>query len=143
MDHSFRLTKGVQSVSNAIETSMLWTTENFDTDDLHSTSVSTDRVTITTATAGKWLIIGAVHWDGSASGQRIIRILKNGGHPGIASNVSAPPGANFHGVTVETIIDLTAGDFVTVSVYQDSGGTLDTGRSSQGPDHFDGIRIAG
>lgn len=141
-DHSFRLTTATNTnTTSTVESDIFYDgPEQFDTDNLHSTTSNPNNVTITAPTAGKWLIIANAHFAGNSNGQRIIRIRKNGGQ--IASNVYQPPGANNLGMTISTIIDLAAGDIVNVVVYQDSGGSLSAGNSTQGGAHLDGIRIA-
>lgn len=141
-DKSFRLSKSVnQSVpGDNADYSITWDTELFDIDDLHSLSLNTDRVTITTATAGKWLIIGNVHIQGNATATRVIKIKKNGGT--ITADVHEPVGGNSRGMTISTIINLAAGDFVTMTMLQNTGVALDVGNGSQGNGHFEGIRIA-
>lgn len=135
VDHSFRLLKSaVQSIPNAISTAITWDVESFDTDNLHAPS--SDIVTITAGTAGKWQIGAEVFIAGNSSGQRFIQLFKNGGQ--IAIVVAQPPGANNHPFQAHTLIDLAAGDFLQVQFYQDSGVALNTGSNSR----FYGIRVA-
>lgn len=141
-DHSFRLRKNSsQSVPNAIFTPLTFDQESFDTDNLHSLSVNTERVTFTAAVVGKWVFTASAHFGGNSNGQRIFRIEKNGGP--LSAVVAAPPGANNHGVGVACVIDVAAGDFMNVTVYHDgTGGSLPVGALGHGDTYFDGIRVA-
>lgn len=140
-DHSFRLRRSTnQSLANGTFTNINWDIEQFDTDDLHSLSVNTDKVTITAATAGKWLFAVNGIWGGGSSGQKIVRILKNGG--AIAEEAGPNSGGNAHVQNLSVIIDVVGGDTIYVDAYQDSGATQNFGNASIGEVWFSGIRIA-
>lgn len=82
--------------------------EEFDTDEFHSTSSNTGRMTIPTGLGGKYLVQGGAYFAAS------------GGWLGIVKNSSAYGGAvrSFESTTgnvygqVSTILDLAAGDYV-------------------------------
>jgi len=139
-DHSFRLKQGPQAISHNVFTAILWPEEEFDTDNLHDIAVNNDRVTITAATAGKWLLSLLLMWPDSPDvGERMIRILKNGAN--VDTALQRPYTGN-HGMPLVTIIPLAAGDFVSVEVFQQSGVTLTVVSVPKGRSTFSGIRIA-
>src|SRR5690242_2498740 len=65
-----------QSIPNNTPTVMLFDTEDFDTDTMHSTSVSTSRLTCNTA--GTYKVEAYIPFDGATAGIRDARITKNG-----------------------------------------------------------------
>lgn len=140
-DHSFRIRKSAtQSVPASTTTNITFDTEEFDTDNLHDNAVNNDRVTITLTSAGKWSIDAAIDFFGSALGQRILLITKNGGN--IAAMTDQPNNANQNAQAVSTLIDLAAGDILRMAVYHDGAGTQNVGAGGFGPTILAGIRVA-
>jgi len=119
--------------------------EVFDTDNLHD--VSTNNTRLTPSSAGKWLIFGNITWISNATGWRNVQIRVNGGaSPGNIANVrvNAISGGDTS-MTIATIWDLSASEFVELIVLHNSGSTL-TVRGSSGADksssHFGMIKLA-
>lgn len=117
-----RLTKSsTQSISDNTETNVTWDTETWDTDSMHSTSSNTERITATTA--GIYLITAYLNWASSGSGSRFVTISKSGVGTIARQNVgSTASGAGECNASVA--INLAVGDYVTISCYQNSGGSL-------------------
>ena len=113
-----------QSIPNATETTVIFNNEYFDTDGYHSTTTNTGRLTIPTGKDGKFLIIGRVWFDVNATGYREMRLNKNGNLLNIAK-------WNNNGSSIEVtlqlsvIVNAVAGDYFTLSVTQNRGGSLD------------------
>jgi len=117
-----------QSISNSTDTAVTFNSENFDTDGFHSTVSNTDRMTIPSGKAGKYLIIGYASWTNNATGYRQAQLLKNGsqlfsGYFDIASSGSTVATAN----NPVMVADLAVGDYITMQVNQSSGGALNIG----------------
>lgn len=117
-----------QSISTSTDTSVTFNSENFDTDGFHSTVSNTDRMTIPSGKAGKYLIIGYVGWSGNATGYRQAQILKNGsqifsGYYDMPTTGSTAAASN----NPVMVADLAVGDYITMQVNQSSGGALNIG----------------
>ena len=114
---------GAQSISNVTGTAVTFDTENFDTNSFHSTSVNTDRMTIPTGLGGKYLVVGTFDWAANAVGQRVGYIYLNAGlrYAVSVNNMGASVGNT---TQVSGIVEATAGDYISLSCYQDSGGAL-------------------
>lgn len=108
------------------ETTLAWDTESWDTDAYHSTVTNTSRLTApATGTYAVWGAIGFA--SGSTTGDRYIAFRVNGGADFVFSLYGSPKSAT-HGAAVPLYVQLqlTAGDYVELRAYQDSGGNLAT-----------------
>jgi len=126
---------GTQSLTNNTETAVTFDSEEYDTDGIHSTSSNTERFTIPAGKDGKWRLGALVVFAGNATGQRTAYWKKTVSGPTttylrggrntlvMASSVDFP-------LYVETDVVLAAGDFVFVTAYQNSGGSLNIGHAS-------------
>jgi hypothetical protein len=111
---------GAQSISNNTETVMTFNTEDFDTNTFHSTSSNTDRMTIPAGYAGYYRVSFQSYWDDNATGYRDISLNKNGTLvKAYRTNVSGRVISIYHHV-----LNLAVGDYLTLSVLQNSGGAL-------------------
>jgi hypothetical protein len=121
-----------QTVSNATMTALTFNTELLDSNTFHDNSTNTSRITIPTGYAGKYLVFGQATFAGSATGIRLIKIIKNGSGdgPDIESGAMA---ANQTPLTQQFIVDLAVGDYLEMNVYQTSGGNLDVQGDTSGP----------
>lgn len=116
-----------QNISNNSTTALDFTSaDSFDTDAMHDPSSNSTRVYANTT--GVYLIIANCLWGtGSSTGRRNISISVNGA--GInASEDNGPSDAQTANQSVSALQSLTAGDYVTLDLYQNSGGT----RTAQG-----------
>jgi hypothetical protein len=114
------------TLSNNTSTAVTYDTELFDTDGFHSTTTNRDRITIPAGLGGYYLVIYGAQWNGNTTGYRQTTILKNNtsnvlihDYPGFTT------GNNYIGKS--TIVSLAAGDYINVSAYQNSGGSLALG----------------
>jgi hypothetical protein len=117
---------GNQSISNATSTKLTFGSEDYDTDSFHSTVTNTSRITIPAGMGGYYLIYGMNSWDSnSTTGRRIIYIFKNNAEIiGAEVGVTAASPATYPAVQITTVLNLSAGDYVELEVYQSSGGSL-------------------
>lgn len=110
------------SIPNETWTALYFDSERYDTDDIHSVTVQTLRLTC--KTAGKYVIALSVSFAANATGHRRIRIVHNGADP-IAGNFAPAINATVPCLSVATVYDLAVDGFLIAQVYQDSGGALD------------------
>lgn len=115
-------TTGLTITTNTL-TTITFSTEVFDTDSFHSTSTNTDRITIPSGKGGKYLVTmrGWYSSAGAAAGSTQMRIYKNGSTQ-LTNNYVDVSAANTVGNTTTAIVDLVAGDYLNVQLYQASGG---------------------
>ena len=116
------------SLANNTLVALTFDSENYDTDAFHSTSSNTGRITIPAGLGGKYLINGIISYDGGGAGFRRIDILKNGTLIVYGANFALPNSAGGTNVIpYGAVLDLVATDYVSISVNQESGGTINTG----------------
>jgi hypothetical protein len=108
--------------ANATVTTLTFNTETYDTDNIHSTDTNTSRLTIPAGKDGYWEILGSIRFDASASGQRQLRLLKNGTMIDIFL-LAGSSAADANLIVADTIY-LVATDYVELAAYQSSGGNL-------------------
>jgi hypothetical protein len=111
------------SIANNTLTDLTFNSEYWDTDGMHDTSVDTARVTC--VTAGYYLMIGQVEFAVASAGRRQLLIVVDGATTiAVVEADTALAGGVNHNLQISTIYALTAGDFVTLRVFQNSGGPL-------------------
>ena len=110
-----------QSVAdNTVEAADL-AAERFDTDTIHDNVTNNTRLTATTA--GKYAIHGQVEWAGNATGVREIAIRLNGSTI-IGINRASNLDTSTIYLEVATFWDMAATDYVELTLFQNSGGSL-------------------
>lgn len=119
-----RATNGAQTIATGASTALTFSAETFDTASLHSTSSNTSRMTV--GATGVYDITGFVKWTGSASGnQRQVAIRVNG--LTTYNEAYLPPSGGINlAMIVNDKLSLTAGDYVEIMAFQDTGGNLAT-----------------
>ncbi|MBA7638663.1 hypothetical protein ES703_46319 [subsurface metagenome] len=124
-----RVTHSVdQDIPNATTTTLAFDEERYDTDAIHDNTVFNSRLTC--KTAGKYLIIGSIVWEGSAIGSRYIHIRLNGVTI-IAYHLWGVSNDLGHRPFIATIYDLAVTDYVELRVRQQSGVALNVFRSGE------------
>lgn len=106
------------NVADSTATTIGFGTEGYDTDTMHDNSTNPSRITFTTA--GKYHVGAMVKWETAAGGTRLVSIVLGG-----ASTLAAvehPADCEYMTVAVDYVF--TAGQYVELVVYQDSGGTI-------------------
>lgn len=113
-----------QAITNATWTTINFDQEEWDSGGLHSTSSNPSRFTI--STSGKYVVIAYVAFAFNGSGRRGTLFRVNGGgtdrNPTLL-NPTTTGTANF-GLTNSTVMSFSAGDYLEVFAWQDSGGSL-------------------
>lgn len=116
------------TVANTTWHSVPLTAEVRDDESLHTTGTG-DKQKVLIPTTGWWLLNGFVGWDTNTTGQRVVSIRKNG-VAGAGTNLGQVRAAAIADLqqNVTAIAYLSAGDYVTLDVWQNSGGirTYDT-----------------
>ena len=111
-----------KTVGNANGTTLTFDNVEYNVGNVYSPS-HTDR--LTAPIAGKYLMAATVLWNPAANGIRAIELWRNG-HPIVDNTMpglsDSAIGGQFQ--TAQTVCWLSAGDYVQVGVYQDSGGPL-------------------
>jgi hypothetical protein len=110
------------SITNNTVTALTFDSERWDNGDLHSTSANTSR--LTAPITGLYEIGGCVRIAANATGIRSAMIRLNG-TTDIASITEPTPSAGAASdFNPSTPYQLAAGDYVELTVYQNSGGAL-------------------
>jgi hypothetical protein len=112
-----------QTISNNTSTDLTFDSETYDTDGFHDNVTNNARITIPAGKGGKYQITGHVEWINGVTGIRNIYIFKNGTSQ-IATTTLPTQSSDFN-LEVNSTADLTAGDYITLQVYQNSGSTRD------------------
>ena len=112
-----------QSIATGTWTAVTFSNEVYDTDNLHSTSTNTSRITIPAGLSGKYLFTGNIVFAASATGVRGISLYKDGSayKEIYMSNASSSYSTI---VSWSAISSLVAGSYYETFVYQESGGAL-------------------
>jgi hypothetical protein len=127
------------TVPTGVLTTLLFDTENIDTDLYHSTVTNTGRITIPTGKGGKYLIGFVLRWQGNTVAARDCQVYLNGSS--IILENTAPAPANSYGLsqTASLIYPLVAGDYIELRGSQGSGSSLTTGTGGTGSQFFAGL----
>lgn len=113
-----------QSTTNDAGTIINFDTEVIDTDNYHSTSSNTSRLTVPSGKAGKFVVGCSAVFANNGTGYRNISFRKNG--TTYFNNISAQNvgGSGNAGVMVTMVYDMAVGDYFEIDAYQNSGGSL-------------------
>lgn len=116
-----------QSLSNTTDTTLAFNSERFDTDSMHDTVTNNSRITI--QTAGIYLLSATVSFEANGTGVRVVWLRLNGATK-IAQQSAVPPGVNTTDITIQTVYDLAAADYVQVLAYQSCGSPMNVTRNA-------------
>lgn len=118
----------VTSLANITDTAVAYATETEDLDGLHD-GVSTSRITIPAALAGKWRFSFTAGFAANATGYRQFAMRKNGAGRYYALTLVPLSGTAVLGWFASGSVDLpmAAGDYMQVVLNQSSGGALNSG----------------
>jgi hypothetical protein len=122
-----------QAIANATPTVIDFNSEEFDTDTMHDNVTDNSRMTINTA--GKWLFGFNGRWENDSSGNRTIRLLKNGTTL-VGQHMQNPGTPEWYQSVTFPIQDAIVTDFFEIEVEQDSGGGLDMEAAGTPPPTF-------
>ena len=123
-----------QSIGVNTETTVAIDTEEFDTDNAFNTS--NYRFTVPSGKAGKYFFYGGVTMA-NFFGYVVCSIAKNGAVARRGNGVRA----DASGVTANALLDLSVGDYITLSCYQDQ--SSQNIQSNANFTYFGGYRLIG
>lgn len=133
---------GDLTVATGSETILTLNAEHFDSDSMHSTSVSTGR--LTAATAGLYAVTLSVFFTGATTGYRNCRIWKNG--VGVTLEAEAtndsPSSTTNTALLCQKLIELDVGEYVEASVLHTRGSNLNVLGSSSRFSYFQALWVA-
>lgn len=124
-----------QGIPNASEQTLSLESEAFDNNNLHDNVTNNSR--LTAATTGLYMIWGLAAYDSNATGIRELYVRLDGSTR-IATG-SLPGPAQY--VTVFQLYSLTAGQYIELRTWQNSGGTLNV-NNGQANCYFGMIRLS-
>lgn len=112
-----------QGIANITDTTVAFQAERYDTDVIHDTSTNNDR--LIAKTAGVYAFGANVGFEANATGSRIAKIVHSGGSAiayddRTANTVGGEPTV----INLSTEWTMAVNDYVTLTVYQSSGGAL-------------------
>lgn len=113
-------TTQTKSSSTSLSTALA-NSENYDNASMHSTSSNTSRITI--QTAGRYEVGVVLSWAANSTNNRATAFLVNGTTDYIV-DLRVSPSVNSAGISGSRTLVLSAGDYVEVAVWQNSGGDL-------------------
>jgi hypothetical protein len=117
---------GTQSIPNNALTAVDFDSESVDSDGFHENVTNPSRITIPAGMGGTYVVGGFVMCASNASGVRIATLAKNGTNIGPAPQGNTDDAAAY-GAVLSSVVELAAGDYLELKVYQSSGGALDVG----------------
>lgn len=110
-----------QTISNGALTALTWESENWDTNAYHSTSSNTSRITIPAGLGGLYQVNGFASFaSGSAVGTRDVYLGVNGSAYYAAGRIVGSAASELI-VSVSAVLQLVAGDYIELFVFQNSG----------------------
>ena len=125
------------SVPNAVATTFIFNSENFDTASAYNTT--TGQFTVPSGQAGKYLLMSQLYMDTDAD--RFILIMKKNGTDLIYSDANASsstPVANL----VSAIVSLSVADVIRVDCFQNQGAAVSFASTTNGNlNYFCGMKI--
>jgi hypothetical protein len=126
-----------QSISNNVDTVILWPAEVWDTSAIHDNTTNTGRLTVPTGKTGYWELNVNLTWAATATGAKTSYVYKNGTGAELAySFVTYTSAASLISVSYTYQYYLTAGDYIHVVVAQNSGGALNLQGGSASSTNF-------
>jgi len=115
----------VQSLADNTWTSLTIDTEDFDSDNGHSTSTNTSRYTC--QVAGSYLVLGIASFAAGTVGNRAARLTLNGNNiKGSFVKLGSATSTHSSAIATARTVVMQVGDYVEVQGLQTSGAALNT-----------------
>ena len=111
-----------QATPTGSDYNVLFNTERWDTDGIHSTVGNTERLTC--RTAGKYVISATIGFEANVTGIRSVSIHLYPANVHIQQTSSRIRADGHYRVSLTTVFALAVDDYVTVMTWQNSGGPL-------------------
>ena len=109
------------TVSDSTWTTVGYNTENWDTNTFHDNSTNNSRITIPSGKGGKYEIFVNIIFANNTTGERQIRLLKNGSETLRTYGLKPNGTSSYLLFTNESLI---ATDYIEIQIFQSSGGNL-------------------
>jgi hypothetical protein len=119
-----------QSLASGILTMLAFDSERFDTDGFHDPVTNNSRLTI--PVTGLYFLWGNVAFAANSTGKRHLLIQVNGSTNIGEHRTLSVSGTAQTRMMASSVYRLTAGDYVELAAYQDSGGALDVQSTGAG-----------
>jgi len=131
-----------QNVSTGTNTVINFDTEVVDTDSAYNTS--NGRFTVPSGEGGKYYVYAQCMRNNFFGSRYLVKIRVNDTQKISAEDRNTDSGGTtFQTVQVAGILDLSAGDYVNVSLFQDSGDSSGANGGSSSQSHFMGFKLIG
>jgi hypothetical protein len=114
-----------QTLTTATDTTILWDSEEWDNDGMHSTSVDTGRLTI--VTAGRYMLGGHLEYAAGSNTYRHARIIVNTGSLATQGTKSLPLSSGYLDASCNPFVigrQAYSSGYYYMEGRQDSGGNL-------------------
>lgn len=119
---------GLQTLGSATWSNITWQTETYDPANAHSTSSNTQR--FVAPQTRMYQVSAAIDFGASASGRRGIRIVHNDDSSSATTTRNVVVGAVTNTrLSISSGFLLTAGEYVAIQMYQDTGSNITVDRS--------------
>jgi hypothetical protein len=119
------LASGVtQTLSSGTETIVAFTnTDYYDTDNFHSTSSNSGRITIPSGKGGYYLMYGNIPWQSGSPNTRQVRLYKNGSEMRQVYTFGETTGY-YYTQAFTTVVSAAAGDYFEIRATHQNGSSL-------------------
>lgn len=115
------LNNATQSISTATQTPLTMNAEVFDTDGFHDNTTNNTRITIPSGLGGIYLLNGGILSTAGTSFRWIFGWKKNDSESGYISEARLQPAGTDFSMDATAIVNLLAGDFVTLYIFHEAG----------------------
>jgi len=136
-----KISGGDHSISSATNTVVRFGSEDFDTDGAYN--ISNYRFVVPSEKAGKYYFSSRIYMEYGNNANEIgrLQICKNGTAMAIFGGLANGTENQGKSLSVDTVLDLSVGDYVDVRIYHNQGGTQ---AIDDDPDfsYFYGYRLA-
>lgn len=123
-----RNSANISHTSSGSYQALTFDTERVDVGPMHDTTTNTGRLTVPSGGGGFYAIGGCIEFASNATGRRGVQVRLNG--TTVITRIESSAFANDQAVTVGTVYQLAAGDYVELMGLQSSGGNLNMLASS-------------
>lgn len=113
-----------QSIAHNTNTTVTFDTDIHDADAFHDTAATTERLTVPTGLGGKYWVWARISVASNATGFRAVTLFKNAA-TFVDREIQAAVNGERTEISLGSLIDLAAGEYVWCQVYQNSGVALD------------------
>lgn len=120
-----------QTISDITHTVLSFDSETFDSGGFHDNVTNNNRLTVPANQGGLYVAAAGIRFANNALGYRRLRMRKNGGGAFVSTLVPSVT-AEVTELSVATILQLSAGDYVESVCYQNSGGNLEAAGGDDG-----------